>query len=403
MSNIDDFREWLNSKDPKVVRSLVLDAYSSDRKFLRAFEKVVDSDLSSATGRSWTQLLSSQNDWDFKKYASYILESKHWDQESKTTLVGILDIIAHFIDLNWKPNPDLDNSLKDDSQDPILSSTQRAYLEQREQLQRKERRNKDEQDSQKVADYRAPSPRYSGSAPSSSSINKEVRDRRGQLVSHSSSTKSNHPGQPLDPWQTIVPLGALLLFFGLVAGLSTLDSQQRYVDDSHTETSTYEPLKKDDPVSDLELRQASSLQEKAVLICEHKRVITTLEGIKSRTNSMKKKASAELLIADSKKHIDFLDQKGTHEYWEDDNCNHGFQWFDEQNADSFKVFVAVSRKCKNPSLKFDVRSGDDESLPVINSVHVKFPELSGSHGEISVPFVSSGGTYFPGMFTCNSF
>ena len=94
MSSIDDFREWLHSKDPKVVRSLVLDAYSSDRKFLRAFEKVVDSDFSSVTGKCWAQLFSAATDWDYQKNAAYLLESNYWDSASKLTLISILNIIA---------------------------------------------------------------------------------------------------------------------------------------------------------------------------------------------------------------------------------------------------------------------------------------------------------------------
>ena len=284
MSSIDDFREWLNSKDPKLVRSLVLDAYSSDRKFLRAFEKVVDSDLSSATGNSWAQLFSAATDWDYQKNATYLLESNYWDSRSKLTLIGILNIIAYFLNINWKSELVQSNNPRPDGQESTTSSTQKAYLEQRKQLQQLEHKNQNDEANQRVDDYIHNQTRSQQRVKEKSPpINNEVRDRRGQLVSTSPLNNSSSAQNPT--WQILGPL-AILILIGGFAGLVQLESQNSNIEDSQTQASSHKRNEKSyDPVSFYELEKASRLQRQAVLICEHKSALKTLEDIKSRTNN----------------------------------------------------------------------------------------------------------------------
>ena len=91
----------------------------------------------------------------------------------------------------------------------------------------------------------------------------------------------------------------------------------------------------------------------AVLISEHKSAIRDLEKLKRGEYFNMSDVDRGLVnnrIIQAQKKIKYLDQPGEDEYWE--STYYGFQWFDEQTNNNFKVFFAYSKTCKNPLVTF---------------------------------------------------
>ena len=91
----------------------------------------------------------------------------------------------------------------------------------------------------------------------------------------------------------------------------------------------------------------------AVLKAEHESAIYALKTLKKgkyRYYSDVDQGLVNNKIIQAQKKIKFLDQPGKLKYWE--TSEYGAQWFDNNPDGQFKVFIAHSRKCKNPSIVF---------------------------------------------------
>lgn len=91
----------------------------------------------------------------------------------------------------------------------------------------------------------------------------------------------------------------------------------------------------------------------AVLKAEHESAIYALKTLKRgkyREYSDVDQGLVNNKIIQGQKKIKFLDQPGKLKYWE--TSEYGAQWFDNSPDNQFKIFVAHSRKCKNPSIVF---------------------------------------------------
>ena len=113
-----------------------------------------------------------------------------------------------------------------------------------------------------------------------------------------------------------------------------------------TSTSTYNSI--DD------LRRLSLNRRNAVLMCEHSKIINQLSKLKLQTQSERSWRDAE--IKASRNAISFLDQPGDYNYWEDDRCRYGYQWFNLNADNGYRVFVATSKSCKNPIINYSQES-----------------------------------------------
>lgn len=90
----------------------------------------------------------------------------------------------------------------------------------------------------------------------------------------------------------------------------------------------------------------------AVLVAEHKKAIDMLEAIKRKGLNPDTMDNGQLnnRIIRSKKLIRYLDQRGKYRYQEE--SDYGYQWYNKDSKNGFRVFFAHSRRCKNPLVTF---------------------------------------------------
>ena len=104
-----------------------------------------------------------------------------------------------------------------------------------------------------------------------------------------------------------------------------------------------------------EYQKAVADANSAILISEHKQAI---QGIEKVINQYSSKSDVNLafmrqLIERSKDKIKDLDQPGKTKYWEGDN--YGYQWYDKQPSNGFKMFFVHSSSCASPEIIFGFR------------------------------------------------
>ena len=146
-----------------------------------------------------------------------------------------------------------------------------------------------------------------------------------------------------------------------------------------------------------EYREAMQLAEDAVLISEHKNAIKRLNTLKAKGINPDTMDNGLLnnKIIQAKKAILFLDQKGKIAYWE--NSEFGYQWFDKNDQNAFKVFFAHSRKCKNPMITFRHKAEEYGPIVKLRKIRPRSPIST-----IRVPYALSGREWIGiNEFQCN--
>lgn len=121
----------------------------------------------------------------------------------------------------------------------------------------------------------------------------------------------------------------------------------------------------------------------AVLICELRPIIEKAKSLSLGDQALISRKNK--IVSDTNKSIAFLDAgsaKG-HKYWEDPSCTWGMQWFDENGQNSFRAFVALSKKCTNPKLSYEyTRDKEGKSLIRKGSLSLAGHRI----GEITIPY-----------------
>ena len=146
-----------------------------------------------------------------------------------------------------------------------------------------------------------------------------------------------------------------------------------------------------------EYREAMQRAEDAVLISEHQNAIKLLNGLKAKGIDPETMDNGLLnnKIIQANKAILFLDQKGEKDYWE--NSEYGYQWFDKQDQNAFKVFFAHSRKCKNPMITFRHKAEEYGPIVKLRKIRPRSPIST-----IRVPYALSGREWIGiNEFQCN--
>ena len=146
-----------------------------------------------------------------------------------------------------------------------------------------------------------------------------------------------------------------------------------------------------------EYRQAMNLARNAVLISEHQKAIKELNSVKEKginPNTMNNGLLNNRIIQ-ARKAILFLNQKGKRKY--EENSEYGYQWFNNQDRNAFKVFFAHSRKCKTPLITF--RHSRRNNGPIAKVTRIR-PKSTLS--TIRIPFALRGGEWIGiHKFRCN--
>ena len=146
-----------------------------------------------------------------------------------------------------------------------------------------------------------------------------------------------------------------------------------------------------------EYLQAMQLAKNAVLISEHQKAIKELNAVKEKginPNTMDNGLLNNRIIQ-ARKAILFLNQKGRKKY--EENSEYGYQWFNNQDRNAFKVFFAHSRKCKNPLITF--RHSRSNNGPISKLTRIR-PKSTLS--TIRIPFALRGREWIGiNKFRCN--
>jgi len=171
---------------------------------------------------------------------------------------------------------------------------------------------------------------------------------------------------------------ALLGAFGVIiskAPYETTSTSQENSSSVSTASDTPDAVKR---LYDLDAEQKS-----AVLVCEHQPIIE--KGKSISLNELHNITKLDLLIASSEKQIKFLNQKSAkgNTYWEDPSCTWGQQWFDNHADKHFRLFLAISRKCTTPKLRY-VYSKDEDRKTILSEG--TYNAYGHSAGEIRIPY-----------------
>lgn len=136
----------------------------------------------------------------------------------------------------------------------------------------------------------------------------------------------------------------------------------------------------------------------AVLKAEHESAIYGLNTLKNGKYREYRDVDQGLVnnkIIQAQKKIKFLDQPGKFKYWE--TSEYGTQWFDNSPDNQFKVFVAHSKKCNNPSIIFGFRN--KQNGPILKRYTVR---LNSSISTVLVPMQLDGRQWIAvDEFKCN--
>ena len=135
------------------------------------------------------------------------------------------------------------------------------------------------------------------------------------------------------------------------------------------------------------LTKLESDGKNAVLICEHRPIIEMANSLSLSNQPLV--ARKNKIVSDANKSIAFLDASSAkgYKYEENPGCTWGVQWFDKHSQNSFRAFVALSKKCINPKLYYEY-SRDKEGKDLISKGSLSLS----SHriGEITIPYFAEG-------------
>ena len=191
----------------------------------------------------------------------------------------------------------------------------------------------------------------------------------------------------------------LLLLAIAIAGIAEI------IQESSVSVSQKRPVASVEAIS----YRLDSLQKKldnAVLICEIKPLISQIRatkttGIAAGISAVTKRKNT--MIANANKRIAYLDAKGEMNYEEFANCSWGRQYFDDStdpnNPDQLRVFIAVSRKCKNPKLVVKYSLADDQNY--IPGLEYTQPITGHITGPISLPYPKDRTYFYVASVTCS--
>jgi len=233
------------------------------------------------------------------------------------------------------------------------------------------------------------------------SVTQSTRKSQNTVVRTAAPVSKSVNKKPLSPVlvATLLLLGVPFvgIYFDLPSHISstTQSSESSTQASQSSESSTQASTDKSDLT--MELNRLEIEQKEAILICEHKPIIKKIKSLDLIEPG--NIARRDALIASSNKQIAFLDQKSAenHTYWEDPSCTHGIQWFDDNADGQYRLFLAVSRKCPNPTVNY-VHTNDKEGNEILSQG--KYNAYGHSVGEIRIPYGPDGSYAFVKRVTC---
>jgi len=191
----------------------------------------------------------------------------------------------------------------------------------------------------------------------------------------------------------VVSLTALLGIIGMAISTSNYETDSRNQENTSSIPKAIDSSTTVQRLSDLETEQKG-----AVLMCEHQPIV---EKVKSLNLVDPQNISRrDALIASSDRQISFLNQDSAkgYKYWEDASCTWGQQWFDNDDDDNFKLFLAISRKCPSPTLNYTLAKDKDRKEILSKGVYNAYGH---SVGEIKIPYPQESAYIFIDEVSCS--
>lgn len=212
----------------------------------------------------------------------------------------------------------------------------------------------------------------------------------------------------LDPDAGKAGCAGLLLFLfaiAVIAGISVSVQDASSPDQQEPgETSLSEPDPLQKQREKAVIAKLDSLQSElnqAVLICEIKPLVNQIKAVETTGSMMLRRKNT--MISNANKRIAFLDAEGEDEYKEFGRCSYGRQYYDDvkdpNNPELMRVFIALSRKCKNPKLLVKFSLADDQNY--ISAL--EYTRLIPGHvtGSIAFPYPNDNQYWWNASVSCS--
>lgn len=220
-------------------------------------------------------------------------------------------------------------------------------------------------------------------------------------------TQSNSPS--LDPdagnagcSRLLLSLLAIIVIAGIAVSYQDASSpdQQTPGESAASETDPRQQQREKAALAKLDSLQSELKQ--AVLICEIKPLINQIKAVQATGISAAVKRK-NTMITNANKRIAFLDAEGEMKYDEFGRCSYGGQYYDDStdpsNPDQLRVFIAVSRKCKNPKLVVKYSLADDQNY--IPRLEYTKPITGHITGPISFPYPKDRSYFYNASVLCS--
>jgi hypothetical protein len=331
----------LEKSSSLIVRNLVLDYYSSQRVFIRRFQKEIDSRLDNPIAKSWDCAINADYELAFKNMATQVIEhfDDQWTTSNRLIATRVMQCIGR-----WKEMPT----------DPAWEARVKEYinlsLEFKEEINRSPEVNNSNKSNQVLT---APHGATTSKRSSPSANSYRSKGIPHQPPSQAKSTSNNGTG----------PLLAAVLAIGvIVSAISQIGENQ---DTSQSATSsTSDNIQASKTLEQLQTRLVTYNTElaNARIVCELENVsgrFATLVTDAKQLNSLQLAQAAEQGMSTARNRIQRIKQPGKQAYWESCDIGVGFQPYDqyswEYGKDFRMSFFAVAKKdCINPAIGLSV-------------------------------------------------
>jgi len=200
--------------------------------------------------------------------------------------------------------------------------------------------------------------------------------------------RDQHSQKPKNGWAALALVSAMV--FSLVAASQQGDNTRGAIKQNGRNQNL--PGRRDAGTTYANTRivELEQKHKKAILRCEHEKVIRDGTSL-ARTIQGDQARKVQDIVNKSRDLISALDQPGKWgPYTEDPACKWGYQWFDNTTYTSFRVFVAVSQSCENPTLYYSF--AETKNGPSFSEGKVS---LAGhGAGEVRLPFPGRDGSFY---------
>ena len=189
-----------------------------------------------------------------------------------------------------------------------------------------------------------------------------------------------------------------ITFLGGFVVLAMLSTSSNKDANTSQGSSSYIPTPSDTPEAVQTLSNLETEQKGAILMCEHQPIVEKVKSL--NLIDPQNIGRRDALIASSDRQISFLNQDSAkgYKYWEDASCTWGEQWFDNDDENNFRLFLAISRKCPTPTLNYTLAKDKNRKEILSKGAYNAYGH---SVGEIRIPYPQESAYIFIDKVSCS--